>query len=1407
MSGRKPSAFSMSQVLALAGLTSWYSFACCHVLVFFVVLCVLSFVARRSRSRVVQQVAFPAWPVSPVRSVFVDSGSYPHGIYNSRDCFADLDEGGLAIRICGLFSSAASAGRGTVTMWLPVVRPGTKERKWFHLSMADQIYQKNASTMLFSTQAIDLLGHVPFLTRYANCIVLADGWVAPLSPDERGYYLDVVFAPATSPPSLSLMPHHVQAREVHTFCVEVAPRLSRQPSSQQALTAAPRPQVPALTDAELRAWRMMGFPFNRQWRWAYDATTGHGLSKLPNPVHMFTDLHVLPARMRALPFHRSHAPREAKAAGALVHIDFHTGLPPSHPQGYLHHCSLLDDYTSFGHMYPTHQMTARVALECLKWFHAYLQRECGRSIKILVVRCDNKPFDSQEFRDGCANYPGGPIHVVCIGDYMHQQAGRIERYHGVRMSTARVLLRYAKVPGTWWPYATNHANVIHNLLPSSRDRKRAPLAILRDQHTISWQDEHADAVFGHFSMVWLAPPQRGETGKQLADRARPAIYLGRSTLKENSEQRSSHFFMIEERVFHRATHFRIDYDRPPPGWPMQPKGLVRSVDVLSELLAMPDTLDIGSYLLDELPLPTSLLPAFDEQEGGDDATPSPNLLLENLPSVGVTPIIPNVSTKTPLKDFGPFELTPAVEKRHPGPPVLDADQFEEPQEPNTTDLGLPTQEGATVDPLSASIYIESHGDDELWSADHCPTAKCQFKRGHSGPCSIHLPEHGRNIDPHVPPSKSLRPRENLRPRQRAHFTNQESQNLSNFCFQFLALMATSTSDQWSQEGAFQPTTAPYVAASTLFASAYDNMVFLAQHDGPTASSIPIPRGIRQALACERREFWLEAICKEYTSILSHDVFTVVRLIDLPPGTDVMRCHCIFTVKSNKDGSIERYKARLVADGNTQTHGVNFQDIFATVVKFSTFRMALHLAAVRDYIITAIDISTAFLYGKIDNPNCYMRMPEGLPRYDADGNELVCHLRKSIYGLRQAPRIWFNHFKASLIKFGFTQSQVDPCLFIYNHNSIVMYGLLWVDDLVIMTNDNPTRDQFVDFLKGERQYTLTDKGEATWLLGIALSRDREKRTITLSQKLYIQTMLTRFSAYMNKANCRNFDVPALEEINSFHGADGPAEGSTEAEQMKPLAGVYLQIIGCLIWLTSCTLPHLLVATNVLSRRSTNPSQANFAALMRVLLYISHHPDESLVLGGTGPDAEVLQVVTDASHEAEASLSGVLIVMGSAAIDWICRRQKTTSKSSLESEAKANAEGAMDGVYKRELAAEFGVEIKTTNFWTDSDSSIKLHKDQYACKKSKHIIRVIAMLREWVLNLVFCLCFIPGTKNYADLLTKPLSLDPFRRFRNAILNAEVVLPAASNSDVSANYLGRLSAYFTHAVTLPDEDDDHD
>jgi hypothetical protein len=197
-------------------------------------------------------------------------------------------------------------------------------------------------------------------------------------------------------------------------------------------------------------------------------------------------------------------------------------------------------------------------------------------------------------------------------------------------------------------------------------------------------------------------------------------------------------------------------------------------------------------------------------------------------------------------------------------------------------------------------------------------------------------------------------------------------------------------------------------------------------------------------------------------------------------------------------------------------------------------------------------------------------------------------------------------------------------------------------------------------------------------------------------------------------------------------------------------------------------------------------------VRVFIYLQANASLTLTLGGKGENAEVLSIYTDSSHEESASLTGVVIVMGAAVIDWICRRQKSTMRSSTAAEAMANADGCDDGIFKKELAIEFGVKILAPiRFLSDSLSTVMLHKDFFSNSKSKHIARAIAVLRDLIKRRVYEMLHIPGTENYADILTKALDRAAFLKFRDAILGAKVnfgaatVLTAQDMSQLEAKY----------------------
>ncbi|CAA7022367.1 unnamed protein product [Microthlaspi erraticum] len=159
---------------------------------------------------------------------------------------------------------------------------------------------------------------------------------------------------------------------------------------------------------------------------------------------------------------------------------------------------------------------------------------------------------------------------------------------------------------------------------------------------------------------------------------------------------------------------------------------------------------------------------------------------------------------------------------------------------------------------------------------------------------------------------------------------------------------------------------------------------------------------------------------------------------------------LFTHKFKADGTLSRYKARLVANGKSQQVGVDCDETFSPVVKPTTIRTVLHRAISRDWPIHQLDVKNAFLYGNLEE-TVYMHQPPGFT--DPTKPDHVCLLKKSFYGLKQAPRAWYQRFSQSASKIGFKNSKSDASLFILRQGSDIAYLLLYVDDIVLTASSN------------------------------------------------------------------------------------------------------------------------------------------------------------------------------------------------------------------------------------------------------------------------------------------------------------------------------------------------------------------
>jgi hypothetical protein len=211
-------------------------------------------------------------------------------------------------------------------------------------------------------------------------------------------------------------------------------------------------------------------------------------------------------------------------------------------------------------------------------------------------------------------------------------------------------------------------------------------------------------------------------------------------------------------------------------------------------------------------------------------------------------------------------------------------------------------------------------------------------------------------------------------------------------------------------------------------------------------------------------------------------------VPLPEGRRALGCHWVFDVKYHSDGTVDRFKARLVVQGNTQLYGIDYQEVFAPVARYESMRLLLALSTVLDLHLHQMDVSTAFLNGVL-RESIYMRQPMGFH----NGSKLVCKLEKSLYGLKQAPRIWYEVINSFLNDLGFSRCKKDHCLYLKRwevegvpHTLIVC---VYVDDLTIADSHLSSINDLKAKLSAK--FTMKDLGELHYLLKMEIQRDRER----------------------------------------------------------------------------------------------------------------------------------------------------------------------------------------------------------------------------------------------------------------------------------------------------------------------------
>ncbi|GJY15084.1 putative RNA-directed DNA polymerase [Tanacetum coccineum] len=468
--------------------------------------------------------------------------------------------------------------------------------------------------------------------------------------------------------------------------------------------------------------------------------------------------------------------------------------------------------------------------------------------------------------------------------------------------------------------------------------------------------------------------------------------------------------------------------------------------------------------------------------------------------------------------------------------------------------------------------------------------------------------------------------------------------------------------------------------------------------------------------------WQGAMDEEMKSMKVNKVWIV---IDRPPNAKVVRSKWIFKKKTDLDADIR------------------------------AIRILIAIAAYYDYEIWQMDVKTAFLNGRLDE-DIYMEQPEGY--VDPNYPNGVCKLQRAIYGLKQASRQWNKRFDEEIKKFGFIQNRDEPCVYRKASGSDVVFLILYVDDILIMGNNIPKLKEVKDYLG--KCFSVKDLGEAAYILGIKIYRDRSLRLIGLNQSAYIDKILKKF----NMQNSKKGFIPM--EVKHDLSNEMCASSDEEKAYMKRVP--YASAVGSIMYAVRCTRPDVAFAQNLVSRYQQNPGKLHWVAVKHILKYLRNTKDMFLVYGGN-PDTELdVTGFCDASWQCDKddtkSQTGYVFVVNGGAVDWKSKKQTTIAMHATQSEYMAASEAAMEAVWIRKFVEDLGVMpsiSKPINMYCDNSAAIIFANEPGVMKGARHFLRRYHYVREQVESGEIKLIKVHTDKNLADAFTKAL---PRGKYKN-------------------------------------------
>ena len=530
-----------------------------------------------------------------------------------------------------------------------------------------------------------------------------------------------------------------------------------------------------------------------------------------------------------------------------------------------------------------------------------------------------------------------------------------------------------------------------------------------------------------------------------------------------------------------------------------------------------------------------------------------------------------------------------------------------------------------------------------------------------------------------------------------------------------------------------------------------------------------PSSYREAMASSERKKWQAAMQSELDGCVAQDTWTLVKRSDLPQNTNIIPVKWVFKIKTDENGVVTKYKARITPKGFKQRHGIDYFEVFANTGKYKTLRVALSIAARRNMELRQLDVPQAFTQAVLEE-DVYMEMPEG---FAIEG--MVCHLKKSLYGLKQSPRNWYLLVSSFITtELGFRATVSDPCLFWKtSRTGQLMLLFLFVDDMQVAFDAADEKQWNDDHQKLKHRFNITDLGESKFMLGMRIVRDRHERTIKLDQELYITKALEKFGL----DRCKTARTPAaVQSSNCVQPVplDEREGGGQQATDLK----LYQEKVGTLLYAAISTRPDISFAVNKLTQHMQAPTVTDAKACDRVFRYLAGSKSAYLMFGRNsdrhGASHTSVSAYADADWGSDRvdrkSITGWVAMVNGDPVSWASKKQKVVSQSSCEAELYAEAAAINELKWLRGLLSEIGLYTSSDSapvLFGDNQSTQELSKNGIKSERTKHIDIKYRYVTDEVASGRVQLTWISTTQQLADVLTKALGSHQHRALSNQLM----------------------------------------